>query len=743
MKIFPLNTARSKISPRSQRSGFTLIEMLISVALLLIIVTIFGQIFSIATNAIVTQRGIGVNDQKARTLDVTMRADLDNISYKPLAGDDGIIPMIGKFTPGPSNATPFDQNINEVEYNGDIIDEAMQGYFYISENNPDDDTDDVLAFTTLASSDEEPYYVNAINLASWTSTLTGNDHPDFDDGVLDNGTATSRKAEVCYFLRNGILYRRVLAIREPLFDNPPYETSGIRDGQPTKITATAEDLFLNNYPAARNFYSDFDFSARHDAATNHVKFNSTLEQLSDPRNRFGHLHAADYFATTNYRRDGLPREFVGTGTAALFMGRYTQEETSSINFKYPQQNPAAASHPIVRTYAAVDLTNFETSGRLNTVYNGTRIGEDILMTNVLAFDVEVWDDAIGQYVDLGHGIDADNNGVVDSGVDVNNDGRWDGDYAFWQYDINQPYVDSSNAAVADADTDLVFGNKLYGDPAAKVYGNNPLRGTAADNPGATAADDVAWHYTFDTWHYDVNVGSNTGIGLPYAQPANDNATYQPPIRTLRYPVYHQGLNGGNGIPKGVEDNAPWLTNTPTPDQQNLRKAYAVRWQAGLEIRNGDIVVPPYQDRFFIPNGQGEYVAVVSGNPISTVGGLPANANGNFYFYSFVPQTHRDIVAYRATVLASGATAGYATTTVGGEPAWKQIGGYQQEYINGTGQAVAHEGIEALSKNSQTKDGILWEKIYNVQPLKSIRITLQFRDVGSDQVRQLSIVHAMN
>ena len=40
--------------------------------------------------------------------------------------------------------------------------------------------------------------------------------PELDDGHLDiNSTSSSSAAEVCYFIRNGNLYRRVLLIREP------------------------------------------------------------------------------------------------------------------------------------------------------------------------------------------------------------------------------------------------------------------------------------------------------------------------------------------------------------------------------------------------------------------------------------------------------------------------------------------------------------------------------------------------
>ncbi len=144
--------------------------------------------------------------------------------------------------------------------------ERERGYFYISEGDPFDDTDDVLQFTIdatqtdLGNENKTPYPGRARPLGvTWNGpcdplgTMMPNspvnrDQPiwddrlgtteDFDDcdldgnpdddgdgdpadaasyGPFDTGTSESDYAEVSYFLRNGVLYRRVLLIRDPEF----------------------------------------------------------------------------------------------------------------------------------------------------------------------------------------------------------------------------------------------------------------------------------------------------------------------------------------------------------------------------------------------------------------------------------------------------------------------------------------------------------------------------------------------
>ena len=67
-----------------RRSGFTLVEMLVAVALTLLMMVIFAQIFALATDATVTMKGAAEKDQTIRMLDTVVRRDLKNRTFTTL-----------------------------------------------------------------------------------------------------------------------------------------------------------------------------------------------------------------------------------------------------------------------------------------------------------------------------------------------------------------------------------------------------------------------------------------------------------------------------------------------------------------------------------------------------------------------------------------------------------------------------------------------------------------------------------
>ncbi|MFN5075701.1 MAG: type II secretion system protein J, partial [Planctomyces sp.] len=60
------------------RTGFTLVEMLVSVALVLLMMSLFASIFSMASGSVSTQRGISNHDQKARALTTLIKGDFSH-----------------------------------------------------------------------------------------------------------------------------------------------------------------------------------------------------------------------------------------------------------------------------------------------------------------------------------------------------------------------------------------------------------------------------------------------------------------------------------------------------------------------------------------------------------------------------------------------------------------------------------------------------------------------------------------
>ncbi|GIS59813.1 MAG: hypothetical protein CM1200mP2_20380 [Planctomycetaceae bacterium] len=153
------------------------------------------------------------------------------------------------------HATPFRFGEHLATNLADRDLDNRQGYFSVSENNPQNDLDDVLQFTartsiSLQNIDSTRFAGASNNLANMAEDANNNNQldpgedingngqldsglngvgfnqPDWDDGVYDN-VSESIAAEISYFLRNGILYRRVLLLRQPAYGgDQPTNTAG-------------------------------------------------------------------------------------------------------------------------------------------------------------------------------------------------------------------------------------------------------------------------------------------------------------------------------------------------------------------------------------------------------------------------------------------------------------------------------------------------------------------------------------
>lgn len=401
---------------RGVRAGFTLVEMLVSVALVLLMMLMFTEIFQLLSGSMTTQRGISENDQRERLLVTVLKADLDSRTFQYL------LPFSNEqnFTTPPGTVPPTDPR------SPNFHKDDRKGYFYISENDPTDDTDDFIQFTvsryanpSRADDTEDFYYGKAVDLSgrapSGGTTLSRHpNQPEADDGrIVADGTSQSSAAEISYFLRGSNLYRRVMLIREPLAlsstqNAQPYASDSSTSPTPFFLRSGGPPLPLygEGYSANDNFWRDFDFSAFIDTSGNtYARFHelsdlknadtSVLFPLGDPRYRFGFNHAT-----------GLSREFAPSSAGSnpqLFIGRFTHEETSHRHFNYPQDamdssiggggNPMDPSGPSL-------LVN-PNDRVIDLLRNGLRRSEDLVLSNVRSFDIKVFDDGAQDYVDIG------------------------------------------------------------------------------------------------------------------------------------------------------------------------------------------------------------------------------------------------------------------------------------------------------------------------------------------------------
>jgi hypothetical protein len=664
---------------------------MVVLALTLVMMTMFATIFSMTGTFVTKQKAVGENDQSARILTTVLKTDLQGRTMRFVA--------------------PFHPNMSAMP-----DDSKRLGYFYVSENDPTDDTDDVLQFTTTLSSNFLPttnpasggqFYGAALNLAvpwqggtnyvtgalvrpssaannatgfvfknkgtpflsapagsepnwsgatlggptipdntgAWTVLASPIDQPDGDDGVIaydsatpanrtlapagsnPNNTGASQYAEVCYFLRHGNLYRRVLLIRNP------YDPTGETSGQPFDTdTPTPALLIPGLYPpyplnsGSGNFWTDFDYAARIQPVTGGtvatgVQFlsvglaedslnNANLAAgipIGRPDSRFGFDQT--YVATPGPVANGAPREFAfqynatsGLVTAApqpaFFFGRYTQEETSNVKFQFPGNLPVVNGANVLPMGATSVLGLDSISYTMwllganppvapISVAGGPRRGEDILLTNVVSFDVKLWDPHYSETA----GSDVNRNGVIDTGAAFADVGHTANTGDFHQtkniFPVYGPQVDAANATVAPP---------LW----APAFTRPPFGGFTYN-----------WNNAFDTWHrqfifdnltrvYDTPPAPNAAADtVPYApapyRPRLGNQ-WQPahaylvndlvdPVNTANGYVYKCTAAGTSqplaSLPAGQPDpfslsdpvNLPILTGTP-PGTDGT-----VQWQA--------------------------------------------------------------------------------------------------------------------------------------------------------------------
>ncbi|MFO0956957.1 MAG: prepilin-type N-terminal cleavage/methylation domain-containing protein [Isosphaeraceae bacterium] len=164
---------------RRPRRGLTLVEMLVTVALVLLIMVIITSVFRSAATATSRQKVAMELEQILRRVDSTFRQDLQGVTAK----------MDPSFEP----ARPDEQ----------------RGYFEYGENSLADiqgeDSDDYLAFTAKAP-DGQPFrgfiVVQGVNSSN----------PNNPQLTFTRVPITSNYAEIIYFVRHGNLYRRVLLI---------------------------------------------------------------------------------------------------------------------------------------------------------------------------------------------------------------------------------------------------------------------------------------------------------------------------------------------------------------------------------------------------------------------------------------------------------------------------------------------------------------------------------------------------
>lgn len=722
-----------------QRTGFTLVEMLVAVTLVLLMMVMFGEMFQLASGSVTKQRVMADNDQNARTFVTVIRADFDKRSFRSL------VPFFaGELSTNPG--TPFG---------------LRRGYFSISNNSLPDGLDDVLQFTVdsaiqLRNADESPYFGRAIPLfnptlgavSSTVNFLRTPNQPDRDDGqAIANEAGSSKAAEIAYFMRGGRLYRRAMLLRFPTGDintSDPYQPSYRNSGSGANVDFFAPGGVYDSLPN-ENFWRDFDFSAHrtpgslvayaptlpinarfHGVGLNDVDYLANdraqlpygihpfQHSLGQTWNRFGHNHEValgpPFGPLATALTNGAPREFTNTTATAQFVGRFSHEETSNARFQYPQAlavAPTTPPPPGVWNGNPMDAVGTELS--LNPISGAvqeflpndalTRTGVDLLLSHVHEFRIEVWDQRLGDFAPVGHnrtigGIPGDFNvarrlnatcgplPLATTGV-ANVFDTW---HPLFNRNANFNPATTPPTPVLGDEPDRPSYRPLNYDPSSGLPGAYPAVGAGPPPPGPTP------FWTPNT---------------PYA------------VGDVVFPR-REDLNG-NGVLDPGEDGSNGFTGGDGLLQENVR--------IGTEDVNYNGVLDAGED--------------TNGNTVLDLGAPPGlltedlNWNGVLDVgedgvWGFPVDGAINTVSLRDPVFPSGLTFAYRCIRNGTSGATRLDEPNQGRWSTTPGQVL----------RDPSGNGPDWIVEYNVRPLRAIRITVRFEHPTSKQMKQVTIVHSL-
>lgn len=329
---------------RCRPPGYTLVEILVATALTLIMMGVAVQIFGLIGENVADSRATLEMADRARAAVALLRTDLAGVTVTMLPPRrpetaEGYF----EYKEGPMGVDPA------------AVPQAVNSD---SGNTPDTtvgDFDDILMFTVRSAG--RPFVGRVLVKRA---PLAG----ELPDGNDANGpyvlvrSAESDIAEVAWFVRGRTLYRRVLLVR-PQLD--------------LDLRTPARDA-----PAPPGFYHNYDLSIHWDGS-NLVA--NTLGDLTKRECRYAH--------DTTSGPNSFPFDARGWGQ----LGLPTLRECS-----HPNWNAGAMAPISVTPAPAIDFWNHphpwdgvdKATGTLLT-YMGPRVAEDVVLTNVIGFDVKAWD----------------------------------------------------------------------------------------------------------------------------------------------------------------------------------------------------------------------------------------------------------------------------------------------------------------------------------------------------------------
>lgn len=336
--------------PNRPGFGFTLVEVLVATVLTLMLMAAVTTMFGRMGQGIEASRSVLESADRQRAAALRLQRDLEGLTVtmspprRPEANEGYFELIEGPIGP---DAPPWQVAVKPDPSNpANYVPDTTVGDF-----------DDVLMFTTRS--------------------VTGRPFV----GRLAGGVLQSDVAEVAWFVRGRTLYRRQLL-----------------------VAASAPVAGFS----PQGFYAYNDLSVRR--LGNNTLVANTLGDLTRRECRFAHDVRNGLLPLPVVAGGSFPFDVRGWGQLGLptlrecSSSQWIAGDTSALN-QVPQPSNqfdlwtnslALPQRP--HPWQGVDPE----TGTMLAYQDGQRLTEDVILTNVIGFDVKVWDSGAGQYVDLGY-----------------------------------------------------------------------------------------------------------------------------------------------------------------------------------------------------------------------------------------------------------------------------------------------------------------------------------------------------
>lgn len=441
--------------PNRSRPGYTLVELLIATLLTLMLMAAVAGVFGTVSESINNTRALMEKTDQLRGARERLASDLATVSapietvprwYDPKLTRTGYL----QYTEGPIGPLYVPDASTLGSAHNVFLNSAMGEI-----DTTVGDVDDMLMFTVARDpAKDKPFVGRVLQLRAPRpgEKPDGSNDPD-GSGPLSSmdyvivRTAESYQAEVAWFVRGRTLYRRVLLVL-PGFDADLRTTANELQLDPSTLV----DVRLttpNPYNPGPGFFAQYDISVRYDPATSTLTPNSFAD-LAKPENRYAHrtrdldnsgnrVMALNFPFHPHIYRDwrtsasgsgdtpkpgpaprnertawsmlGLPtlRETsyfyqdaaTGSVSDSWYAGGYlpaiTQSGQVMDTLTIRDMNATgqfdlwANPHPWGEQEPTTGAVIYGGASNNPRPYLGGRTGEDIILTNVVGFDVKAWD----------------------------------------------------------------------------------------------------------------------------------------------------------------------------------------------------------------------------------------------------------------------------------------------------------------------------------------------------------------